>query len=93
MATTCKKISKELGEITRTTPSDEVRRKYRALTPWPSLYFFHLHNGKNIRVKVTSVDLTSFVVEGSTADSIILTVVPEGKKEMDYQSFLRVYSS
>jgi methionyl-tRNA formyltransferase len=56
-ASVCKKITKELGEITLATNGAEVQRKFRALTPWPSVYFFHDHKGKSIRVKVTGVDL------------------------------------
>lgn len=92
-ATICKKITKELGEITLETPADEVRRKFRALTPWPSVYFFHSHKNKTVRIKVTAVDLTSYREDTSTAKDVILSVIPEGKKEIDFQSFLRGYSS
>lgn len=87
----CKKITKDLGEIKLTTNATEVRRKFRALTPWPSLYFFHLHDTRTIRVKITSVDLTSYKDLSSTASDIILSVIPEGKKEMDWESFKRGY--
>lgn len=90
-ATTCKKITKELGEITLTTDADEVRCKFRALTPWPSLYFFYTHNDKKMRIKVTSVDLLSDIESESIAQDIILSVTPEGKKEMDWESFKRGY--
>jgi methionyl-tRNA formyltransferase len=90
-ATICKKITKDLGEITLNTPANEVRRKFRALTPWPSLYFFHKHDEKMIRVKVTAVDLVSYQELTSLAQDIILSVVPEGKKEMDWGSFKRGY--
>lgn len=92
-ATICKKITKDLGEITLVTPVDEVRRKFRALTPWPSIYFFHSHEDKTIRVKVTSVDLTTPQELSATAQDIILSVIPEGKKEMDWGSFVRGYIS
>lgn len=90
-ATICKKIMKEMGEITLATPADEVRRKYRALTPWPSLYFFHKHDEKSIRIKVTNINLTSFTDETATAQDIILSVIPEGKKEMSWESFVHGY--
>lgn len=90
-ATVCKKITKDLGEITLDTSADSVRRKFRALTPWPSLYFFHNHDGKNMRFKVTSVDLSSYQDLSSTAQDIILSVIPEGKKEISFQDFLRSY--
>lgn len=89
-ATVCKKITKELGLIHLDDDIDSVRRKYRALTPWPMLYFFVTHNGKNIRVKVNSLEST---IEKTSrlARDYILTVTPEGKKEMDWDSFKRGY--
>jgi methionyl-tRNA formyltransferase len=89
-ATFCKKIEKSLGEITLETEAQEVQRKYRALTPWPGLYFFHNHDGKQIRVKVTLVDLSAQII-GGTAKDIILEVTPEGKSKMDFESFKRGY--
>lgn len=90
-ATLCKKITKDLGLIKLTDDADEIRRKYRAFTPWPSLYFFHTHNSKEIRVKVTGVDVITPVAENATAQDIITSVIPEGKKEMNFESFKRGY--
>ncbi len=90
-ATICKKITKELGEITLTTNASEVQRKFRALTPWPSLYFFIEHKEKKIRIKVTSVDLTLAGTDTLVASDIILKVTPEGKHEMAFEDFKRGY--
>lgn len=90
-ATVCKKITKDLGEITLDTPADIVRRKFRALTPWPSLYFFYEHDEKLMRFKVTSIDLSSYQESGATAKNIILSVIPEGKKEISWDDFIRSY--
>lgn len=90
-ATVCKKITKELGEITLSTNAAEVQRKFRALTPWPSVYFFIEHKGKYIRVKVTKVDLTLTGTDTLTASDIIQSVVPEGKHEMSFEDFARGY--
>lgn len=90
-ATLCKKITKELGEITLITQASEVQRKFRALTPWPGIYFFITHKEKNIRVKVTEVDLMLATTDTLTAEDIITRVVPEGRKEMDFESFKRGY--
>ena len=90
-ATFCKKITKELGEITLDTEAVTVRNKFRALTPWPSLYFFIKHEDKNTRVKITKVDLINNISDNQTAKDIILSVIPEGKKEMDFESFNRGY--
>lgn len=87
-ATTCKKITKDLGEIKLSDAAEEIRRKFRALTPWPGLYFFHEHSNKNIRVKITGIDLTSTLEKDWKANEIITSVIPEGKKEMDFESFL-----
>ena len=92
-ATICKKIMKDLGEITLESPMEIVRNKFRALTPWPSIYFFINHNKKQIHVKVTSLDLTTPQESNAQAKNIILSVIPEGKKEMDFESFKRGYLS
>jgi methionyl-tRNA formyltransferase len=89
-ATICKKITKELGCITLQDSVEEVRRKYRALTPWPGLYFFINHKNITMRVKVQSIDLTT-KKESTIASDYILTVTPEGKKEMTWDSFKRGY--
>lgn len=90
-ATICKKITKDLGEITLHTNAGEVQRKFRALTPWPSLYFFITHKEKPMRIKVTSVDLTLTESETLVAQDIILKVIPEGKSEMSFEDFKRGY--
>ena len=87
----CQKISKEQGEISLDTPVDIVRNKFRALTPWPSIYFYITHNQKQIRVKVTEIDLATPQLSDKTTKDIILKVIPEGKKEMDFESFSRGY--
>jgi methionyl-tRNA formyltransferase len=89
-ATVCKKITKDLGLIHLNDDIDIIRRKYRALNPWPMLYFFIEHNGKDTRVKVNAVELVEEKESQSTRDYII-SVTPEGKKEMDWESFKRGY--
>lgn len=90
-ATVCKKITKELGEITLGTNGAEVQRKFRALTPWPSVYFFIDHKEKKIRVKVTGVNLTLIGSESLVASDLITKVIPEGKHEMTFEDFKRGY--
>lgn len=90
-ATICKKITKDLGEITLTTRADEVQRKFRALTPWPGLYFFITHKEKEIRIKVTAVDLLLEGTETLVASDVILKVVPEGKHEITWSDFVHGY--
>ncbi len=86
-ATFCKKISKEVGEITLETAPSEIQRKFRALMPWPGLYFFITHNEKPMRVKVTSVHLG----EIEEHQDVILKVIPEGKHEISFDDFKRGY--
>ncbi len=89
-ATTCKKITKELGLITLSDDIREVRRKYRALNPWPGIYFFINHGEKDMRVKINGLDLVND--KGTTeVSAYILSVTPEGKKQMDFESFKRGY--
>lgn len=90
-ATTCKKIEKSFGEISLTDKASEVQRKYRALTPWPGLYFFHEHHDTLLRIKITKVDVIKNTTDEMHADTVILSVIPEGKKEMDWESFMRGY--
>ncbi len=89
-ATVCKKITKDLGLIHLEDDIDIVRRKFRALTPWPSLYFFIEHAGRDIRVKVNQVDFLT-EKESRFAKDYIVSVTPEGKKQMDWESFKRGY--
>lgn len=90
-ATICKKITKDLGEITLTTRADEVQRKFRALTPWPGIYFFIKHKDKEIRVKVNAVDLLLSGTETLVAGDVIQKVTPEGKHEISWEDFQRGY--
>ncbi|MEN9338210.1 MAG: hypothetical protein RIQ41_524 [Candidatus Parcubacteria bacterium] len=91
LATMCKKITKDMGEITLTTNAAEVQRKFRALTPWPSVYFFVDHAGKHMRVKVTAVDLELIGSDTLVASDVIMKVTPEGKHEMTFEDFKRGY--
>ena len=75
-ATFTKKITKEDGLIDWKEPEDLIERKIRAFTPWPSVYYFE--NDK--RIIITKAELS----EGKLK---ILRIKPEGKNEMDYNSY------
>ncbi len=90
-ATTCKKITKDLGEINLHTRADEIQRKYRALTPWPGLYFFITHKERVMRIKVNKVNLTLSGSESLVASDVIISVTPEGKSEISFEDFKRGY--
>ena len=89
-ATVCKKITKDLGLIHLDDDIDIVRRKFRALTPWPTLYFFREHGDKMMRVKINDIEMVE-EKESRKASDYILSVTPEGKKQMDFESFKRGY--
>ncbi len=57
--------------------------KWRALNPWPGLYFFIDHNGKKLRVKINKINIES--------PSLITEVTPEGKRPMTWESFVNGY--
>ncbi len=81
-ATFTKKISKEDGLIKLTDDALLNYKKIQAFDEWPGAYFFTERNGKKIRVRATSAILHNGILT-------ILRVVPEGKKEMSYEDFLR----
>ena len=81
-ATFTKKITKEDGLIELDGDPYQNLLKIRAFNEWPGTYFFAEKNDKQIRVKIIDADLNGDKL-------IIKRVVPEGKKEMDYEDFLR----
>jgi len=81
-ATYCKKIKKEDGLINLEDSGLTNYLKFRAYYGWPGTYFFVDHDGRKIRVKINDVAF-------SNGKFTILRVTPEGKKEMDYQDFLK----
>lgn len=88
-ATECVKLTKEMGRLEidlRNLPkgSDAYRAllKIRALAGWPETYF--IHEGKRIKVKDAELDAAGVLQ--------ILTVVPEGKKEMPFAEYLKTLS-
>ncbi len=81
-ATFTKKITKEDGLIDLSADPLFNYKKIRAYDEWPGAYFFLERNGKEIRVKITNAEYRNGALT-------ILRVVPEGKKEMSYEDFLR----
>ncbi len=84
-ATYCSKIKKEDGELQidlNNMPTGEIAIKYlckiKAFEGWPTTYYFE--NGKRIIV-------TDATIENDKLK--ILKVKPEGKKEMNFEDFLR----
>lgn len=90
-ATFCKKITKQDGEINLNNNVEEIVTKYKALNPWPGIYFFYDHAGRKIRIKVTKVNLNIDVTRDTKIEDIILSVIPEGKHEISFEEFKRGY--
>jgi len=90
-ATYCKKIEKQDGYIkpgiitgieTDREKHAEAERKVRALNPDPSTYTILNIRDKEMRIKIT---------EAKTEDGkfVPVKVIPEGKKEMKWEDFLK----
>ena len=81
-ATFCKKIKKEDGLINPSINQKENYNKYRAFYGWPGVYFFIQKDNKDMRIKIVKAkyENDSFIIE---------RVIPEGKKEISYQDFLK----
>lgn len=75
-ATFTKKITKEDGLINLADNPEINYRKIRAYTPWPGAYFFK--DGKRIIIKKARLN--------ESGELVIERVIPEGKREMDFQS-------
>lgn len=80
-ATFTKKITKEDGLIV--LPDDQHKNylKYRALTPWPGVYFFATRRGKKVRVSIKNAEFTGQKLA-------IKQVLPDGGKIMNFDDFL-----
>ncbi|MCX6756424.1 MAG: methionyl-tRNA formyltransferase [Candidatus Nomurabacteria bacterium] len=76
LATRCKKIKKEDGLINIDGDDWENYNKYRAYENWPSVFFMK----DNKRIKITKAVF-------SDEKFVIIKVIPEGKKEIDYNIF------
>ena len=81
-ATFTKKITKEDGLIELDGDAHKNLLKIKAFVEWPGTYFFADRHDKQIRVKIIDAE----VIDG---ELVIQRVVPEGKKEMSYEDFLR----
>jgi len=81
-ATFTKKITKESGHISLTDDPAESLRKIRAFDVWPRVYFTTERGGRDIRVVITEAHITDGTL-------VIDRVIPEGKKEMEYEAFMR----
>ncbi len=81
-ATFTKKFNKEDARIDLSGDARANLLKVRAFDEDPVAYFVTNRNGRDIRVKVTSA-------REEDGKLVIERVIPEGKKEMGYEDFLR----
>jgi methionyl-tRNA formyltransferase len=103
-ATYCRIIKKDEGRVRWTEETArEIERKLRAFTPWPGIFTFYSISGKNEnkrRIQLTKVEVVNESFESGkvypeltvgtrTGGLRILRLKPEGKQEMDADSFLR----
>ncbi len=77
-ATKCGKMKKEDGDITNET-SDQIKwNKFRAYFEWPRTYFFK--DDKRVIISDAIFEGGKFVIK---------KVIPEGKKEISYDDFVK----
>ena len=103
-ATYCRIIKKDEGRVRWTEETaHEIERKLLAFTPWPGIFTFYSISGKNEnkrRIQLTKVEVVNesfesgkvypeLIVGTRTGGLRILRLKPEGKQEMDADSFLR----
>lgn len=82
LATFTKKITKEDGEISLSDDGYQNYLKFCAYDGWPGTYFFMEKSGKKMRIKITDASYEN-------GEFIPVLVIPEGKKEMKYEDFIR----
>lgn len=78
-ATYTQKITKALGQLDLSVVAEINDRKIRALNPNPGTFWLD-QNGKRIKI------ISAHLADGQL---IFDRVIPEGKKEMDWKSYLR----
>jgi methionyl-tRNA formyltransferase len=81
-ATFTKKIKKADAEIFLDDLPEVKLRKVFAFSAWPRAYFYHRHKDKSLRVIITDAVIDDGVF-------IPKKLIPEGRKEMDIESFTR----
>lgn len=81
-ATFAKKIKKEERELSLSDNVQENWNKYRAYAEAPGTHFFVEKNDQKVRVKIVQAELKDGIFTP-------VRIVPEGKKEMDFEVFLK----
>lgn len=81
-ATYTRKITKEMAEIHLDDDPYQNLLKIKAFDGWPVAYFFYERNGKRIRIKIIDACIENEKL-------ILLRVIPEGRKEMAWDAYVR----
>lgn len=81
LATFTKKVEKEDAFLNLSDSVEVNLRKVKAYEDWPRAYFFYEKNGNKIRMIVTDAKIED-------GEFVIKKVIPEGKREMNYEDFL-----
>lgn len=83
LATFTKLIQKEDGLLNLEDNPEINLRKILAYSTWPGAYFFFKTKiGKELRIVVKNAKIED-------GKLVLMRIIPEGKKEMDWQDFLR----
>ncbi len=82
VATYCKIFTKEDGMLDLRDDPYKNFLKIRAFEGWPGTYAFFERDGKKIRAKILDAHITN-------GKLVIDRVIPEGKREMSHEDFLR----
>lgn len=106
-ATYTKKVSKEDGRIDWNESAEVIRRKIRALNPWPGTFTFWKNKDSNIRIKILEGEIISpppnintgkvfktkngFAIKCGKEAIEIYKLQIEGKKPMDASAFTNGY--
>lgn len=81
LATFCKKIKKEDGQINLDDEPENIFAKFKAFKIWPRIFFFE--NGKRVVISDLSFEDKTLKIK---------KVIPEGKKEISYEEFTKNYT-
>jgi len=86
-ATYCKKIKKEDGLVNlEEEPPSVLYNKFRAYAHWPRTFFFQ----NNKRIIITDAELIDNPLDKALGKQFsIKKVLPEGKKEIKYEEFIK----
>ncbi|MEI6352538.1 MAG: methionyl-tRNA formyltransferase [Candidatus Nomurabacteria bacterium] len=91
LATFTRKFDKKEGEIKLEDKAEDIQNKFKAFLPHIPLFFFINHKDKEMRVKISQINLIKDFAKDKLAKEIIEKVIPEGKSEMNFEDFERGY--